>query len=105
MDDTFSPTTFLQLGIYALFLIEILIRVCFCFVLFFFFVFCFVFYFLFFFFFFSFEFVIVVKKIDHNFPLSALLLHKKNFVKNDRNFAVKALGCAPWFPSLVIYYL
>ena len=25
----------------------------------------------------------------------------KNFVKNDQNFAVKALGCTPLFPSLV----
>ena len=33
--------------------------------------------------------------------VSALLLHEKTFVKNDQNFAVKALGCAPWFPSLV----
>ena len=48
----------------------------------------------------SFHFVIVVKKIYPNFPLSAFLLHKSNFVKDDQNFAVKAL-CAPWFPSLV----
>ena len=46
------------LSLYALLLIEILVRVCYC-----------------------------SEKIDPNFPLSALLLHKKKFVKNDQNFA------------------
>ena len=53
----------------------------------------------------SFEFVIVVEKIHLNFPLSAFLLHKKNFVKNDQNFAVKAFGCALWFPTVVSFII
>ena len=59
-------------GLYALLLIEILVWVYYC--------------------------------TEKNWPQISIvcaLIVQTNFVKTDQNFAVKALGCAPWFPSLV----
>ena len=63
-------------GLYALLLIEILVRVCYC-----------------------------SQKSPPIFHCLRSYCIKKNFVKNDQNFALIALGCAPWFPSLVSLFI
>ena len=40
-----------------------------------------------------------IEKNRPKFSIVYVLIVKSEFFKNDQNFAVKALGCAPWFPT------